>query len=244
MQTVNTFTDFKKVVGQPVAHLVNGEVFPFSFAPPDLFDLVDQARHHPKVKVCTGQRGNDLKTSLKDADPEGFKQLPIEQAARSPVHLTIYELGSLREKGGALAEAAGKVYWPLVELWKGMGLRWKKVYPILFLSGPGCSTNYHWDPSSVLIVQLYGRKRFHSLREPKKWCPELVADKGHEAMFKPKALSDDDIISCDLNPGEAVWSPCRAPHWVDAYDETAFTMSIAFTAITADEHADLEMTVM
>jgi len=244
MQTVNEFTEFKEIVGQPVAHRVNGEMFPFSFSPPDLCELVDQARHHPKVKVCTGQRGNDLQTSLEARDAERFKQLPIEEAVRSPVHLTIYELGPLREEGGALADATGKVYWPLVEQWKEMGLRWKKVYPILFLSGPGCSTNYHWDPSSVLIVQLYGRKKFHSLKEPGKWCPKVVADKGHEAMLKPDELSDDDILSCDLNPGEAVWSPCRSPHWVDAYDETAFTMSIAFTAITADERADLEMTVL
>ncbi|MDP6356945.1 MAG: cupin domain-containing protein [Planctomycetota bacterium] len=244
METINTFAEFKEIVGKPVAYRVNGEVFPYSFSRPDLFDLVVQARNHSKVKICTGQRGNDLKTSLEAADAGAFKDLPIDEAVNSPIHLTIYELGPLREEGGALAEAAGNAYWPLAHLWKEMGLRWKKVYPILFLSGPGCSTNYHWDPSSVLIVQLYGRKKFFSLKEPRRWCPESMADKWHEAMVKPDELTDDDILCCDLNPGDVVWSPCRAPHWLDACDETAFTMSIAFTDITADAEADLEMTVL
>ena len=136
------------------------------------------------------------------------------------------------------------MYLPLAALWREQGLSWEKVYPILFLSGPGCSTNYHWDPSSVLIVQLYGRKRFHSLKDPLRWCLKEVADQGHEAMIRPEELADGDILTCELGPGDAVWSPCRAPHWVDAYDETAFTLSIAFTDFAPEPDPNAEMLVL
>jgi ribosomal protein L16 Arg81 hydroxylase len=136
------------------------------------------------------------------------------------------------------------VYLPLTRLWQARGLTWQRVYPILFLSGPGCSTNYHWDPSSVLIVQLHGRKRFHSLTEPRRWCPEEVLALAKEGMVRPEGLTAADIQTCELGPGEAVWSPCRAPHWLDAYEETAFTLSIAFTDIQPGPYPDAQMLVL
>ena len=80
----------------------------------------------------------------------------------------------------------------------------RRLSSTLFLSGPGCSTNYHWDPSSVLIVQLHGRKRFHSLKEPRRWCPEEVLALGKEGMVRPEGLTTADIQTCELGPGEAV----------------------------------------
>src|SRR5207249_5560035 len=62
----------------------------------------------------------------------------------------------------ALHEVIKELYLPLTRLWAENGLYWQRVYPILFLSGPGCSTNCHWDPSAVLIVQLSGRKRYYA----------------------------------------------------------------------------------
>ena len=51
-------------------------------------------------------------------------------------------------------------------------------------------------------------------------------------------------MTCEVGPGDAVWSPCRAPHWVDAYDETAFTLSIAFTDFAPEPDPNAEMLVL
>ena len=96
----------------------------------------------------------------------------------------------------------------------------------------------------MLIVQLSGRKRFHSLKDPLHWCSNETADQGREAMIRPGGLVDEDILTCELGPGDAVWSPCRAPHWLDAYDETAFTLSIAFSDIAPEPGADAAMQVL
>ena len=243
MEEVAGFEQFRQVLKGKVAHRAGGEVFPFALTPPDLGKVVDEVRKHPKTRIARGMRGDRLAQSLEDVEGD-FKALPLAEAIRTPIHLSLFELGSLREKGGALVEVIEQVYLPLVALWEERGLHWKKVYPILFLSGPVCSTNYHWDPSSVLIVQLYGRKRFHSLKDPLRWCPAKVADQGHEAMVRPDGLTDEDVLSCEIGPGDAIWSPCRAPHWVDAYDETAFTLSIAFTDIAIEPNLEAELQIL
>ena len=242
MKTINRFDEFREILYQKVAHHVNGEVFPYRFEPPDLVETVEQVRHHPKVRVAKGERGDRLSKSMAEYEDD-FREMPLEDAIHAPISLSIFQLESLREPGGALADVIESVYLPLAEIWSEQGLKWKRVYPILFLSGPGCSTNYHWDPSSVLIVQLYGHKRYHSLKEPGRWCPEEVLEQGHDAMVKPEELSTEDILTFDLHPGDAVWSPNRQPHWVDAFDETAFTLSIAFTDINASQETEMEMLV-
>jgi hypothetical protein len=243
LDTIVDFDQFRAALAGPRAFRVGGEVFPFTVPDPDLRQVVEQARSHPEARIAKGERGDRLALSLARADLD-YRALPLAQAIQAPVHLSVFELGPLRAPGGALAEVIDTVYLPLTQLWRQHGLRWQKVYPILFLSGPGCATNYHWDPSSVLIVQLSGRKRFHSLRDPRRWCPEELLGRGHEAMVRPTGLSDEHVLAGELGPGQAVWSPCRAPHWLDAYDETAFTLSIAFTDISPEPHAEAQMLVL
>ena len=243
VESVESFELFKQILKGKVTYCTRGEVFPLQWTPPDLAAVVEEVRNNPETRIARGTRGDRLDQTLEQFAGD-FKALPLAEAIRTPVHLSLFELGPLRGEDGALAEVIQEVYLPLVELWKGQGLSWQQVYPILFLSGPGSSTNYHWDPSSVLIVQLYGRKCFQSLHDPQRWCPEEVADLGREAMVRPAELTAEDIRSYELGPGDAIWSPCRAPHWVDAYDETTFTLSIAFTDIAPEADPDAEMRVL
>lgn len=238
-----TFDAFKEVLRSTVAHRVGGEVFPFEVPPCDLRQVIAQSRDATQARIASGRRGDRINQTL-EKTAEDFCMLLLEDAIKAPVHISLFELGAMREEGGALHGVVQEVYLPLARLWREAGLAWQKVYPILFLSGPGCSTNYHWDPSSVLVVQLGGRKRFHSLKDPGKWCPDELVDKGLDAMVKPAALPDDEVYSFELGPGDAVWSPCRAPHWVDAYDETAYTLSIAFTDIAPEPDDSAEMVIV
>jgi len=240
---IASFDQLYSALTTSVAHPVEGEVFPFEVPRPNLCQVVEQARQHPKIRILSGERGDCIALTFQPPAIE-FPKLPLSEAVKMPIHLSLFELGPLRETDGALAEVIQEVYLPLIQLWRTHHVSWQKVYPILFLSGPNCSTNYHWDPSSVLIVQLHGRKRFHSLKEAGRWCsPEVLAQQ-HAGMVKPANLSDKDILVYELEPGDAVWSPCRAPHWLDAYDETAFTLSIAFTDISAEPDKIAEMRIL
>ena len=240
---IASFDQLYSVLPTSVAYPVGGEVFPFEVPRPDLYQVVEQARQHPKTRILSGERGDSIALTFQPPTIE-FSKLRLSEAVKTPIHLSLFELGPLREAGGALAEVIQGVYLPLTQLWRTHRVSWQKVYPILFLSGPNCSTNYHWDPSSVLIVQLHGRKRLHSLKEPGRWCPPEVLAQQHAGMVKPADLSDEDILVYELEPGDAIWSPCRAPHWLDAYDETAFTLSIAFTDISAEPDKIAELRIL
>ncbi len=238
---ITTFSEFREAIPNLVAHRVGGEVFPFTAPKTDLRQVMEQARTHPNARIGRGEPSDRFSATLKTPDAD-FQSLPLEEAIQAPIHITVFQLGAMREKDGALAEVIEQIYLPVTSLWKAQGLSWQKVLPILFLSGPNCSTNYHCDPTGVLVVQLSGRKCYHSLKEPEKWCPlEVQEADGEEVMSAD--LKESDILSFELNPGEALWSPWHAPHWVDAYDETAYTLSIAFWDIspTSDPSAKMEL---
>ena len=238
---ITTFSKFREAIPNLVAHRVGGEVFPFTVPETDLRQVMEEARTHPKARIGQGERADRFSATLKTPEAD-FQSLPLEEAIKAPIHITVFQLDSMREKGGALAEVIEQIYLPVTSLWQAQGLSWQKVLPILFLSGPNCSTNYHCDPTGVLVVQLFGRKCYHSLKEPEKWCPlEVQEADGEEVM--PVDLKESDILSFELKPGEALWSPWHAPHWVDAYDETAYTLSIAFwnMAPNPDPAAKMEL---
>ena len=231
---VHRFDAFQRVVGEPLAVRVCGEVFPFSIEPPSLRDVIAQARREPQARIATGRRGENLLACLQDYR-EAFCQLPLDAALRAPVHLTLFDLGALAQPGGALHRILEEVYHPLLRLWADHGLRWKRAWPILFLSGPGCSTNYHWDPDDVFFIMLSGHKTFYALNEPHRWLTRemlvtYLEDPGDLTnRVRPHGLGAEDIRSFSMAPGDALWNPRHAPHWVDAGDDTAFSLSIAFT---------------
>ena len=88
---------------------------------------------------------------------------------------------------------------------KSAGFTWTRCYPILFISGPNCATNYHMDYSHVLAWQLYGTKRFSGLKDPERFAP--LETRIHSAgITKPDAIQDDDVLSYDLKPGDVLWN--------------------------------------
>ncbi|MCC6446623.1 MAG: hypothetical protein IT210_24610 [Armatimonadetes bacterium] len=234
MDNIRRFEEFRDAVGKPYALRVEGEVFPFTVPPVSLRQVVAEAREEPQARIATGTRGNALAESLRDYRDE-YLGLPLEEALEAPVHLTLFDLGRLGQPGGALWPVLKEVFYPLIGLWEGQGMRWRRAWPILFLSGPGCSTNYHWDPDDVFFIMLSGHKRFSALNDPERWLtpdmlrrwkehPEDLSDR-----VRPEGLQPEDIRTFDMEPGQALWNPKHAPHWVNADDSPAFSLSVAFT---------------
>jgi hypothetical protein len=234
MHRIDRFDEFERVVGQPLAVRVAGEVFPFRVEPPPLRDVIDQARREPQARIATGKRGDTLLESLQDCREE-FRRLPLDEALHAPVHLTLFDLGTLARPGGALHDVVESVYKPLLGLWADHGLRWQRAFPILFLSGPGCSTNYHWDPDDVFFIMLSGHKTFSALDEPRRWLTPRMLEAYQKDpadltnRVRPAGLRGEDVRTFEVYPGDGIWNPRHAPHWVDADDAPAFSLSIAFT---------------
>jgi hypothetical protein len=227
---------------------VSGEVFPYDVESPSLLDVVTQARREPQARIATKKHKDTLIECLQDYRKE-FCELPLEEAIHAPVHLTLFDLGALARPGGALYEVIEHVYRPLLNLWADHGLRWKRAFPILFLSGPGCSTNYHWDPDDVFFIMLSGHKTFSALNEPRRWLtPEMLQTYLENPgdltnRVRPPDLRPEDIRSFDMYPGDALWNPRHAPHWVDADERAAFSLSIAFTDVAFEPSRERVMEI-
>lgn len=249
MECIRTFVQLRKALPHPLVERLGGEVFPWACAAPPLEELIEQARREPQARIATGTRGAALLTSLQD-QADAFRARPLEEALQGPFHLTLFDLGTLGKPGGALYEVIEAVYRPLLALWADQGIRWRRAFPILFASGPGCSTNYHWDPDDVLFWMLSGRKRFFALKEPRRWLtPEMLRRSQENPTdlsdrVRPAGLRERDILCFDMAPGEALWNPKEAPHWVDADDRPAASLSIAFTDLVVESSSENRMQII
>jgi hypothetical protein len=106
-----------------------------------------------------------------------------------------------------------------------------------FWSGPDCHSGYHFDSSYVLAWQITGRKRFCWLKEPEKWCPYEVrfTDADHyDRMPCPPGITPDDVIECEMLPGDVLWNVMLTPHWVYSLDEPTYSFNLTHFDLRCD----------
>jgi hypothetical protein len=142
---------------------------------------------------------------------------------------------------------AGQVFeglGPLFDGWyEGLarhGFSWPQASTqrAFFLSGANCHTGYHFDSSYVLAWQIVGRKRFCWLKEPEKWLtPEIKftdAD-NYERMYRPEGITPDDVIECEMGPGDVLWNVMLTPHWVYSLDEMTYSFNLTHFQLKCDD---------
>jgi hypothetical protein len=205
--------------------LLRGEVFPYRYDFPPLATLIDTVRQDEKAHIMGGGAGDRL---LEEDRAAEFRALPLAEAVRAPVQLAHYDLGRFTGPGQILYGLD-----KIVERWQAAlaarGFSWTRVYPILFLSGPQCHTNYHIDRSHVLAWQVVGKKRFCWLKDPERWCPREARRSIAQStpIARPPGLRPDDVIEVEMGPGDVLWNTVLTPHWVYAPDETSYSINIA-----------------
>jgi len=234
IEKIDTWGGLRDRHGDPargrVACGLEGEVFPFAWEPPDPLALLDEARRHPKVRILRQSPGDTFDPKA-DAS-EVIRALPLEKAAREPhLHLSIFDLSDLCQPGRVLHGLSEAVFKPFERLCAERGVRWEGgFWPILFIGGSASATNYHIDPTPNAIFHLFGEKRFHSLKEPDRWCPQEVKDaylNDKKMAVRPPGVREEDCLIHDNAPGDLVWIPQLSPHWVNAGSFSA-TVTFAF----------------
>jgi hypothetical protein len=106
------------------------------------------------------------------------------------------------------------------------GFTWTRCYPIIFISGPQCATNYHMDYSHVLAWQIYGTKIFTGLKDPDRWAP-LETRIHSKGVLRPEGITVDDGLTYEMTPGTVLWNTFLTPHWVEASDKIACSINIS-----------------
>lgn len=223
--TVRTWNDFKSRWAGVHNFLMSGECIPFEFPMPPIDRIVDELRHDELGRIGPGTIGDRLNL---DDHREVFLKMPIEQALESPFSLAHFKLSRFDVSGGLLQGFESRVLDPWRAALRRHGFTFDRCYPIIFISGRGCATNYHMDFSHVLAWQIYGRKRFCGLRDPGRWAPRDMRVNYKAAAFsRPPALTDADAICFDMHPGDVLWNALLTPHWVEASDQVAMSVNLS-----------------
>jgi hypothetical protein len=152
----------------------------------------------------------------------------MEEALESPFSLAHYQLSNFDQPGSVLYGFKEKVLDPWQEALRAAGFTWERCYPIVFISGPHCATNYHMDFSHVAAWQVYGHKRFCGLKSPGRWAPWKTRMSYSPQNFqRPEALTEADALCYPMKPGDVLWNALLTPHWVEASEEAAMSINVS-----------------
>jgi hypothetical protein len=165
-----------------------------------------------------------------------YRDLPIEQAVAAPVQLSHFELNEFTGPGQVF-EALG----PILEDWyralADHGFTLERSQRAIFLSGPDSQSNYHMDSSYIVAWQIYGRKKWHWLKDPERWCGREVRREfagRYDRMVMPPDLTSDDVDSWVMEPGDVLWNVMHTPHWVSSVGGTSYSFNLVHAGLRCD----------
>lgn len=230
--TVETWDEFRDVWDGVHNFAMAGECVPAAFNFPPLPAIIDEMRRDELANIGSGVKGRAL---LSDDIAERFRALPIEEAVQSSFSLAHYRLSNFDKPGGFLHGFKDRVLDPWQDALRAAGFSWERCYPIIFISGPNCATNYHMDFSHVVACQIYGRKRFCGLKSPDRWAPWKTRIQYSPQNFqKPEAITEADTLAYPMLPGDVVWNALLTPHWVEASDQAAMSINFSHGGLRLD----------
>lgn len=102
----------------------------------------------------------------------------------------------------------------------------------IFISSPNAVTPYHFDPEHNILLQIRGSK---VMTQFPAGDPAFAPDETHESYHSggPRELKWNDALMAGatefpLGPGEAVFVPVMAPHFVRNGPESSVSLSITW----------------
>lgn len=102
----------------------------------------------------------------------------------------------------------------------------------IFVSPPNAYTPYHWDPEQNFFMQVRGRKQMAIYDvSDRSILPESALEKYYsdgQLITKCEDELFDNYELYDMNPGDGVYVPVTAPHWVKTLDEVSISVSVNF----------------
>jgi hypothetical protein len=123
------------------------------------------------------------------------------------------------------------------------GIMYKKE-AFIFISSPGSVTPFHMDPEHNILLQVRGAKNMRV------YPGASVTQQQHEAFHLSgghRNLRHEDAFEADaktftLAPGDALYVPVKAPHWVKNGIDVSVSFSITWRSRLSDRDARLHRT--
>lgn len=162
----------------------------------------------------------------------------IRHIARSNSWAVLKNVEQAPEYEALLLSLLGELL-PGIEARTGAMLR---PQAFVFISSPNAVTPYHFDPEHNILLQLVGRK---TMTQFPAGDPHFAPDAIHESYHAGGAreLTWRDELAAGgrefaLGPGEAVYVPVMAPHFVRNGSESSISLSITWRSDWSFAEAD------
>lgn len=128
---------------------------------------------------------------------------------------------------------------PLIEQVTGPMLR---MEGFIFISSPHAVTPLHFDPEYNILFQARGSKTMNLFPVAD---PDIIGQQFFEQYFAggPRNLPWQEEWAARANPisivpGEAIYVPLLAPHWVQTHDQVSVSLSLTWRSEWSFHHAD------
>ena len=128
---------------------------------------------------------------------------------------------------------------PIVEPRTGKMLR---LEGFVFISSPRAMTPLHFDPEYNILVQAHGSKTMTLFPTAD---PDIISQPFFEQYYNggPRNLPWCEEWATrgreiSIVPGEAIYVPVHAPHWVQVHDEVSISLSLTWRSEWVSHHAD------
>lgn len=123
--------------------------------------------------------------------------------------------------------------------------RMEKKLGFIFITSPGSVTPFHMDPEHNILMQIEGAKSFHLYPAG----DAIVSDEQHELYHAGEAHRnlrhrpefDARKTVHELAPGEALYVPVKAPHWVKNGNAPSVSFSITWRSRWSLDEAQLRL---
>ena len=119
-----------------------------------------------------------------------------------------------------------------------------KCEAFIFVSSPGSVTPFHMDPEHNILLQIAGTKTFHIFPAD---AEAIAGAAEHETFHRPGGRRNlpyrDEFAplgeAVELAPGDALYAPVKAPHWVKVGPEVSVSFSVTWRSEASDADACL-----
>lgn len=105
----------------------------------------------------------------------------------------------------------------------------------VFLSAPGSMTPSHTDPEHNFLLQVRGTKQISVGRFPDARTEQLVLEQAVSGAHRNIDWEPHEARAFDLSPGDGVYVPPHAPHWVQNGGEVSVSLSITFATAAVED---------
>ena len=185
----------------------------------------------------------DLKV---DQDPSGIRQADLSPGEIVRTIATngcwmVLKKVDIDPDYAALIDACLAEIAPVTSLMTGP---YRRREAFIFLSAPGSVTPFHMDPEHNILLQIKGSK---TMRVYPAGDAEIVPQEVHEAFHRGGAhrnMRHDPSFDAKardfaMEPGDAVYVPVKAPHWVQNGPVPSISFSITWRSEMSDGEARL-----